>query len=222
MDFFVKYHCAGDASDPLAKFEFDECKAAIQLEREMDKSASWASLFKGRGNLKRMRIIIAIAFFSQWSGNGLVSYYLVSSKPLCPLKRPPLMSLRHTSAQNSVLKSVGVSKAETRTLINGILQITNYATAIFGAMMVDRLGRRFLFLASTIGMTLFFTRTYAVRSSRVSSGASADILMSPRSLYRLCRSLQPVSHHRNRRRGNRIALCRRCRSCFHRLYLHRE
>ena len=23
-----------------------------------------------------MRIILAIAFFSQWSGNGLVSYYL--------------------------------------------------------------------------------------------------------------------------------------------------
>jgi hypothetical protein len=23
-----------------------------------------------------MRIIIALAFFSQWSGNGLVSYYL--------------------------------------------------------------------------------------------------------------------------------------------------
>lgn len=77
MDFFVKYHCAGDASDPLAKYEFDECKAAIELEKEMATSSSWVSLFKGRGNLKRMRIIIAIAFFSQWSGNGLVSYYLV-------------------------------------------------------------------------------------------------------------------------------------------------
>jgi MFS family permease len=43
-------------------------------------------------------------------------------------------------------------------LINGILQIFNYATAIFGALMVDRLGRRFLFLLSTCGMTLFFTR----------------------------------------------------------------
>jgi MFS family permease len=63
---------------------------------------------------------------------------------------------------NSVLISVGVAKAETRTLINGILQLTNYATAIFGAMMVDRLGRRFLFLASTIGMTVFFTRTFGL------------------------------------------------------------
>jgi hypothetical protein len=95
MDFFVKYHCAGDESDPLAKYEFDECKAAIELEKEMATSASWASLFKGRGNLKRMRIIIAIAFFSQWSGNGLVSYYLVSPAVLlrtgrmCSSSSPP-------------------------------------------------------------------------------------------------------------------------------------
>ncbi|KZP15424.1 hypothetical protein FIBSPDRAFT_867167 [Athelia psychrophila] len=28
------------------------------------------------GNRKRMRIVVALAFFSQWSGNGLVWYYL--------------------------------------------------------------------------------------------------------------------------------------------------
>jgi hypothetical protein len=37
---------------------------------------SYFTLFKSVGNLKRMRIIIALGFFSQWSGNGLFSYYL--------------------------------------------------------------------------------------------------------------------------------------------------
>lgn len=131
--FFSKHHCAGDETDPLVEFEMQEVQTAIQLEREAAKGSTWASLFKGRGNLKRMRVIIAIAFFSQWSGNGLVSYYL-----------------------NSVLISVGVANAETRTLINGILQIFNYATAIFGALMCDRIGRRPLFIASCVGMTTFF------------------------------------------------------------------
>jgi Sugar (and other) transporter len=36
----------------------------------------YKSLFTTPGNRKRMRIILALAFFSQWSGNGLVSYYL--------------------------------------------------------------------------------------------------------------------------------------------------
>jgi hypothetical protein len=39
-------------------------------------NVGWKSLFTTPGNRKRMRIIIALAFFSQWSGNGLVSYYL--------------------------------------------------------------------------------------------------------------------------------------------------
>ena len=76
MAFFVKYHCSDDHEDPLAQFEFDECKAAIQVEREAKGGSTWLSLFRGKGNQKRMRVILAIAFFSQWSGNGLVSYYL--------------------------------------------------------------------------------------------------------------------------------------------------
>jgi Sugar (and other) transporter len=39
-------------------------------------NVGWKALFTTPGNRKRMRIIIALAFFSQWSGNGLVSYYL--------------------------------------------------------------------------------------------------------------------------------------------------
>ena len=67
-----KHHCNGDMEDPLIQFEIDEINAALELEQAA-KSVTWMSLFTHRGNLKRMRIIIAMAFFSQWSGNGLVS-----------------------------------------------------------------------------------------------------------------------------------------------------
>lgn len=46
------------------------------LELEKEHSTSWASIVGTSGNRKRMRVILGIAFFSQWSGNGLVSYYL--------------------------------------------------------------------------------------------------------------------------------------------------
>lgn len=39
-------------------------------------AVGWKSLIQTRGNRRRMLIIVAIAWFSQWSGNGLVSYYL--------------------------------------------------------------------------------------------------------------------------------------------------
>jgi hypothetical protein len=56
--------------DPLVEFEFREIKAAIDFERSS--KMRWISLFTTPGNRKRMRIIIALAVFSQWSGNGLV------------------------------------------------------------------------------------------------------------------------------------------------------
>lgn len=58
--------------DPLVQYEFEEIKAAIALDREVAANVGWLSLVKNPGNRKRMRIIIALAFFSQWSGNGLV------------------------------------------------------------------------------------------------------------------------------------------------------
>jgi MFS family permease len=42
-------------------------------------------------------------------------------------------------------------------LINGILQIWNLAWALLASSMVERFGRRLLFLTSVILMTVFFT-----------------------------------------------------------------
>ncbi|KAG6839620.1 hypothetical protein H0H87_000390 [Tephrocybe sp. NHM501043] len=81
-----------------------------------------------------MRIIVALAFFSQWSGNGLVSYYL-----------------------NKVFDGIGITNATDQLLINGILQIWNMCWALLAAALVDRIGRRVLFLTSTVGMIIFYT-----------------------------------------------------------------
>ena len=56
-------------NDPLVQYEFEEIKAAIGVERSVVSNVGWSAFLK-RGNLKRLRIIVAIAFFSQWSGNG--------------------------------------------------------------------------------------------------------------------------------------------------------
>jgi len=71
--------------------------------------------------------------FSQWSGNGLVSYYL-----------------------NLILDTIGIHATSTKTLINGILQLFNFGMAFTSALFVERVGRRKLFLASNIGMLAAF------------------------------------------------------------------
>ena len=81
-----------------------------------------------------MRIIVALGLFSRWSGNGLVSDYL-----------------------NKVFNQIGITGSNTQLLLNGILQVCNLLWAVLAASLVNRLGRRFLFLTSAGLMTLFYT-----------------------------------------------------------------
>ena len=97
-----------------------------------------------------MRIIIALAFFSQWSGNGLVAYYL-----------------------NKVLDGIGIIDPTTQLLINGILQIWSLFWALMASSVVERAGRRVLFMSSTISMLVSFTLLTACSAKFAIDGSTA-------------------------------------------------
>ncbi|KAJ7457518.1 hexose transporter [Mycena galericulata] len=128
------YHADGDENDPLVRYEFEEIKVAMEFDRTVAANVGWKSLISTPGNLRRMRIIVAIAFFSQWSGNGLASYYL-----------------------NKVLSDIGITDPTTQLLLNGILSIWSLVCGLITSSTVERFGRRPLFLSSAGLMTLFFT-----------------------------------------------------------------
>lgn len=112
----AKYHANNRERDPLVYFTYGQIREALSIERDVSKSSSYLQLFKTPGNRRRMRIVLAIGFFSQWSGNGLVSYYI-----------------------KDVFKGVGVEDPGTVSLINGALQIWNFFVAISALFLVARL-----------------------------------------------------------------------------------
>lgn len=124
----------GDERNPLVSFEMAQIRHALNVEREFASGKSYLRCFSTPGNRQRMFTIIWITVFSQWSGNGLVSYYI-----------------------NTVLDGVGITQTRTKAAINGCLQIFNLASALVGMMMVDKLGRRKIFLISNIGMLIAFS-----------------------------------------------------------------
>lgn len=76
-----------------------------------------------------------VAFFSQCSGNGLVSYYL-----------------------HDILNSVGITASYDQSIINGGLQIWSFLVAIgFSSFLVDRWGRKTLFMIAGVGMLITFS-----------------------------------------------------------------
>ena len=55
------YHADGDEQDPLVQYEFEEIKAAIDLDKAIAASVGYMSLIKTPGNRKRLTIKIGRA-----------------------------------------------------------------------------------------------------------------------------------------------------------------
>ncbi|KAH7018177.1 uncharacterized protein B0I36DRAFT_297721 [Microdochium trichocladiopsis] len=130
--FLIKYHAEGDSQSQLANLEYKEIRAVI--EAEMANEIGWMSLLKTPGNRRRMLIIMMLGAFSQLSGNGLVSYYLVR-----------------------VLATVGITDPQTQNIINGCLMIFNWVCSVGSAFATTRFKRRTQFLISVVGMWAVFT-----------------------------------------------------------------
>ncbi|PWY94517.1 general substrate transporter [Aspergillus sclerotioniger CBS 115572] len=131
-----KYHAGQEDPNaepsPLVAVEIAEITHAIEIENS-SQSTGWSTLVATPGNRKRTTIAICVGAFAQWNGIAVVSYFLTL-----------------------VLDSIGITSPHTQTLLNGLLQLFNFAASLTAAFLVDRLGRRTLFLWSGIGMFISY------------------------------------------------------------------
>ncbi|GFF50031.1 hypothetical protein IFM58399_08706 [Aspergillus lentulus] len=132
LEILVKYHAEGDHNDEFVKLEYSEIKAAIALDKEIGHTG-WADFLRSKGNRKRIALITALGLFSQWSGNGLISYYL-----------------------KYVMDSVGIKDAQTQLGINAGMKTEGLVVNFVFAFFIDILGRRPVYLVSTIGTFVVF------------------------------------------------------------------
>lgn len=138
----VKYHANGDASDVIVPLEMEEIRTALRLEAEASRSTSYLSFFHTPGNRKRLLIILCVGFFSQWSGNGLISYYL-----------------------SLILDSIGYTSESDQTLINALLMLWGLLWGILASTLVNRFRRRTMFLFSTIGSLICYVVWTALQAT---------------------------------------------------------
>lgn len=72
-----------------------------------------------------------------------------------------------------MLETVGVTSVTKQTLISGFLQLFNLVVAVSAATQVDRLGRRTLLLASSIGMLVCYVIITGLSGSFANTANSA-------------------------------------------------
>ncbi|KAK4898831.1 hypothetical protein LTR27_003562 [Elasticomyces elasticus] len=139
-------HANGNLDDEVVLLEIAEIKDTLRLEKEVE-SNGWMEMIRTKGNRHRLYILLTLGLFSQWSGNGLASYYLAL-----------------------VLEGVGITNSNTQLIINGCLQIMNLIVSFGFCFVVDIFGRRTLFLVSTGGMLCAFTVWTACAGSYAKTG----------------------------------------------------
>ena len=149
LETLANVHANGNLNDEVVQLEFVEIRDTLKMENELE-GVGWMQLFKGRGNRKRMIILLTAGFFSQWSGNGIASYYL-----------------------STVLNQIGYTDTLTQNLINGVLQIFNLFVAVSMCFLVDKIGRRVLFLTSTAGMMVTYICWTIAEARYFANGARA-------------------------------------------------
>jgi MFS family permease len=132
-ELLTRWHAGGERNSLVVEFEIAEITENIRQEREIISRSSYADLLQTPLLRRRTLIGIIVGFYGTWSGVAVISYYLTL-----------------------VLDNVGITSAKSQTLINALLQVFNWIVAIISALLVDRVGRRAMFLISSIGMLVSF------------------------------------------------------------------
>jgi MFS family permease len=74
----AKYHGDGDASSPIVQLEYHEIREQMALFRADNPWWDMRELVNTRASRYRLYMVIGMSFFGQWSGNNVVSYFMVS------------------------------------------------------------------------------------------------------------------------------------------------
>jgi sugar porter (SP) family MFS transporter len=127
------YHANGDKNNATVAFEFREIKETLRLEFEYKKTSNYTDFVKTKGNRYRLALLVSLGVISQYSGNALFSNYI-----------------------NKIYAGAGIKNQNQTIPLNGGQTILALLVSTGCAFLVDRVGRRPLFLASTSGMVLMF------------------------------------------------------------------
>ncbi|EGP82771.1 unnamed protein product [Zymoseptoria tritici ST99CH_1A5] len=124
----AKYHGDGDASSPLVELQVREIVEDMVDSRDTNPWWDYRELLNTRAARYRLYMVIAMAFFGQWSGNNVVSYFMPE-----------------------MVKNAGITDPNKQLLINAINPIFSMMGSIYGATLLDKMGRRAMLLAGLAG-----------------------------------------------------------------------
>lgn len=148
-----KYHSEGADGDEFVRLEYAQIQSTIALEKELASSFVWADVVRDPPMRRRFTIAAVMGFFTQWSGNGLLSFYM-----------------------KKILALVNIT--DNRTVQQIILSNTcwGFINAVPIALIAPRFPRRKMFLLCTMGTAVvYIVWTIASARAEIENSSTAAI-----------------------------------------------
>jgi sugar porter (SP) family MFS transporter len=127
LHILAKYHGNDDPNSPLVQLEWREFEESIKLDASDKRWWDYGELFNTPNARYRTFLMTLMAFFGQWSGNGL-GYFLTI-----------------------LFRNAGVNTQNGRLTLNFVNTIVSAVGALIGTALTDKVGRRKMWFWGTLG-----------------------------------------------------------------------
>ncbi|KAK7397901.1 hypothetical protein QQX98_012736 [Neonectria punicea] len=144
------YHGEGSVGNPFVRLQLVEMRAQISTTGSDKRWWDYRELYNTSSARKRLICVVGFAWFGQYSGNALVSYYF------------PV-----------IVQQTGISDAHTQLLLNALNPVVSWLAAIAGSMLSDRVGRRPLMLGGFLGCALCLAVVTGLSKESVETSSKA-------------------------------------------------
>lgn len=148
----TKFHGNGNPDSEWVKLQLNEYEELLELDGADKRWWDYRALFKNRSTCYRLFCNVCISVFGQWAGNSVLSYFM-----------------------SKVLDTIGIDGNTGQANVILINNCQQFCFALFGANLVDRVGRRPLLLFSNIGCCLVWlamTVSAALYQESIPDGAT--------------------------------------------------
>ncbi|KAL1761513.1 hypothetical protein FB107DRAFT_254962 [Schizophyllum commune] len=144
----AKYHGAGDPHAPLVELQWREFEDAIKQDASDKRWYDYSELVNTPNARYRTFMMLLMAFFGQWSGNGL-GYFLTV-----------------------LFKNSGVESQRARLVLNFVNTIVSAVGALIGTSLTDKVGRRRMWFWGTLGSAAMLAIATACTAEFGETGSS--------------------------------------------------
>ncbi|ODO01725.1 hypothetical protein I350_06552 [Cryptococcus amylolentus CBS 6273] len=145
----IKYHGQGEETEVVA-CTLQEIIDSVEDEKTGHRSGGWLDLVGTKDMRIRTVIAALVGIASQWSGNGIITYYLTT-----------------------VLKSAGITSPKTQTMFTAFLNLYTYLFATGLAPLTSLFGRRPIFMTALISMLLIWITFTGLSAGYIQTGHKA-------------------------------------------------